>query len=101
MKKREFFYDTAENGLVAFETYKKHPGRCRFILMGSLYHPTDRERRLMILTADISMPVMDGLESSRQIRNFERSNHLPPATIIALTGLASKATQQEAFASGI
>jgi CheY-like chemotaxis protein len=47
------------------------------------------------------MPVMDGLESSRQIRSWERNNHLSSSTIIALTGLASKSVQQEAFASGI
>ncbi len=47
------------------------------------------------------MPVMDGLESTRRIREFERSSKLKAATIIALTGLASASIQQEAFASGI
>lgn len=47
------------------------------------------------------MPVMDGLESTRQIRAYEKQKQLKPAFIIALTGLASAKTQQEAFASGI
>lgn len=47
------------------------------------------------------MPVMDGLESTRQIRAHEKQEQLKPALIIALTGLASAKTQQEAFASGI
>ena len=47
------------------------------------------------------MPVMDGLESTRSIREFEQQHKLPPALIIALTGLASAGTQQEAFASGL
>lgn len=47
------------------------------------------------------MPVMDGLESARLIRAHERQQGLPPALIIALTGLASAKTQQEAYASGI
>ena len=47
------------------------------------------------------MPVMNGLEASRQIRNFERVQKLPQIFLIAVTGLASESAQQEAFASGI
>jgi CheY-like chemotaxis protein len=47
------------------------------------------------------MPVMDGLESTRLIREFEQENRLKPVTIVALTALASSSIQQEAFATGI
>ena len=50
---------------------------------------------------DISMPVMDGLESTRHIRDLERKLSSSPIPIFALTGLASDETQQEAFASGV
>lgn len=50
---------------------------------------------------DISMPVMDGFEATRQIRTFERGQDITPATIIALTGLGSAEAQEEAFVSGI
>lgn len=47
------------------------------------------------------MPVMDGLESTRHIRDLERRLSSTPITIFALTGLASAETQKEAFASGV
>lgn len=47
------------------------------------------------------MPIMDGLESARLIRKFERESHLEPVTIIAITGLATDSARHEAFASGM
>ena len=47
------------------------------------------------------MPIMNGLESTRHIREFECTHGRSPATVIALTGLASADVQREAFASGI
>lgn len=47
------------------------------------------------------MPLMNGMESARAIRNLEADRGQKPATIIALTGLASASAQQEAFSSGI
>jgi CheY-like chemotaxis protein len=57
------------------------------------------------------MPVMNGFESTRRIRNFEKEyqnmldapakESYKPATIIALTGLASANAQHEAFGSGV
>ncbi|PPJ57233.1 hypothetical protein CBER1_02846 [Cercospora berteroae] len=80
---------TAENGLQAFEVYKS-------------FLPD-------IVFMDLSMPVMDGNESARQIRRFEaeqgRSNGTErtskPALIIALTGNAKGSDQKEAFESGM
>ncbi|GIZ46402.1 hypothetical protein CKM354_000952800 [Cercospora kikuchii] len=80
---------TAEDGQQAFETYKS-------------FLPD-------IVFMDLSMPVMDGNESARQIRRFEagqgRSDAagytLQPALIIALTGNAKGSDQKEAFRSGM
>ena len=50
---------------------------------------------------DISMPVMNGMDSARGIRKLEKERGQKPAMIIALTGLASASVRQEAFSSGI
>jgi CheY-like chemotaxis protein len=54
-----------------------------------------------IIFMDISMPVMDGFEATRAIREYEGSEAgRPRAMIIALTGLASGRDQREGFESG-
>ena len=83
MIKQKRPYVLATNGQEAVDEYAKAHAECSCILM------------------DISMPIMDGLEATRRIRAFEKSHKFQPATIIALTGLASDEAQQEAFASGI
>lgn len=47
------------------------------------------------------MPIMDGIESSKNIRRYEREASLPPVALIALTGAANPNTRQEAFSSGV
>jgi CheY-like chemotaxis protein len=47
------------------------------------------------------MPIMDGIESTRHIRRYERECALEPVALIALTGAANPNTRQEAFTSGI
>ncbi|KAL3440199.1 hypothetical protein BJX65DRAFT_290959 [Aspergillus insuetus] len=84
--------ETARNGLEAVERFRENPGK--FILV----------------IIDISMPIMNGFEASRTIRQEERryfDDHPSskprwfPTKITALTGLDSEAAQKEAFASGI
>lgn len=83
MRKLHVPFSAAVNGLEALEAYK------------SATQPYD------VILMDISMPIMDGLASSREIRSFEKNNDRVPSTIIALTGAASPEARQEAFASGI
>ncbi|KAF9875466.1 hsp90-like protein [Colletotrichum karsti] len=83
MKKLGHKYTTATDGKQAVDAFKSSAGRYKCIFM------------------DISMPVMDGFEATREIRVFETKENLPRCQVFALTGLASASAQEEAFASGI
>lgn len=126
MKKQGIRYATASNGLEALDLYK-----AGFQATQSNYPPFNRRqagsstvtedtvtRPLELLTPrqglskrpptfthilmDLSMPVMDGVTSSRKIRDFEGEMGIEPAsTIIALTGLASAEAQDDALSAGI
>ncbi|KAL5590897.1 hypothetical protein FOBRF1_014454 [Fusarium oxysporum] len=83
MRKLQKPYRTAVNGQEAVNAYKETPGQFKYVLM------------------DISMPVMDGLEATRQIRAFELYNGIAASKIIAITGLGSESTREEATRSGV
>lgn len=86
MSKLHCTYETAMNGVEAVQAFREAADR-----------PFD------YIFMDISMPIMDGFEATREIRAEERG--LPEGTartvIIALTGLGSSSSQKEAFTSGI
>ncbi|MCJ1400913.1 hypothetical protein MMC11_004124 [Xylographa trunciseda] len=90
MMKREYqLVDSADNGQLAVEAAEMQTEGYDVIFM------------------DISMPVMNGFEATRAIRQIEESRRTgspddpAPALIIALTGLASSRDQSEAFTSGV
>ncbi|OIW25120.1 hypothetical protein CONLIGDRAFT_718019 [Coniochaeta ligniaria NRRL 30616] len=83
VKKSNYEYHTAENGLLALQAVQ------------NAQTPYD------VIFMDISMPVMDGLASAREIRKYERGRGQKPCTIIALTGLGSADSQNDAFSSGM
>jgi CheY-like chemotaxis protein len=47
------------------------------------------------------MPVLDGFEASRAIRQFEQTHNLMPITIIALTAHALQDAHEQCIASGM
>ncbi|KAL5409698.1 hypothetical protein PMIN03_005827 [Paraphaeosphaeria minitans] len=87
---------SAENGLIAAQTYER-------LLNATPSMPPN------IILMDLSMPVMNGFEATRQIRKSENEyakqiRHTaaaPRSFIVALTGLSSLKDQKEAFAAGV
>lgn len=113
MKKNKHKYETAVDGLEALETYKNASPPFKTVFMGKyLFRPRNLLYIIYMCVSlvwtpwltgciqDISMPVMDGLASTRNIRAFELENNIPPCTIVVLTGLGSASMQQDAYSSG-
>lgn len=101
MKKRNLPYATASNGLLALETYQEAFSPSQADTPASR-HSAKPPPPFTHVLMDISMPIMDGLTSTRKIRAFEAEKGIaPPSTIIALTGLASAEAQEDAINAGI
>jgi CheY-like chemotaxis protein len=83
VKKTKFDYITATDGAEAVDVYSSYSGKISLIFM------------------DIQMPVMDGTEATRRIRQHERDNSLPRARIVALTALGSEEAKQLALDCGV
>ncbi|MBB6262466.1 signal transduction histidine kinase/DNA-binding response OmpR family regulator [Paenochrobactrum gallinarii] len=72
--------DTADNGLIAVEMVKANPDKYHAILM------------------DVQMPVMDGIEATKTIRQTMSAEQLP---IIALTAHAYEEERNKCFKAGM
>ncbi|KAK4201881.1 putative signal transduction histidine-protein kinase [Triangularia verruculosa] len=86
VRKLNHTFLTASNGLEAAQLYKKS-------LEG-------QEKRFDLVFMDISMPIMNGFEATREIRQMELDAGVRKAKIVALTGLSSDLSRNEATASG-
>ncbi|RMJ15273.1 hypothetical protein CDV36_005079 [Fusarium kuroshium] len=87
MKKCKFTYEEAENGQEALDKFTSR-------------NLTSKKRFDYILM-DISMPVMNGIEATKRIRQVERENQIQPTTVLALTGLASADARRDVLSAGV
>jgi len=74
-------YEVARNGQEAVERFS--PGKYSIILM------------------DVEMPVMDGYETTRHIRGFEKAKDSSAIAIIAMTAHAMKGDREKCIAAGM
>ncbi|WP_147820805.1 ATP-binding protein [Salidesulfovibrio onnuriiensis] len=59
-----------------------------------------RENDYDIVLMDIQMPIMDGFEATRRIREYEKENNLPPTPVIAVTANALSEDRGRCIAAG-
>jgi len=84
LQKAGHIVDIAENGKIALDKY--HKNKYDIILM------------------DIQMPIMDGIEATLKIREWEKSNNINPADhikIVAITAYAMEKDRERCLASGM
>lgn len=81
LTKQGHILDIAENGKVALEKFKLET--YDLILM------------------DIQLPIMSGLEATREIRKMEKEKHIEPIKIIAVTAFALDNKRDECMAAGM
>ncbi|KAI1752590.1 hypothetical protein F4782DRAFT_500901 [Xylaria castorea] len=83
MKKLKLSYAEAINGLEAVTKFKEADMPFDVVLM------------------DLQMPIMDGLEATREIREYEQKNLMEKVRIVAITGVGNDETRQEAMDAGM
>jgi signal transduction histidine kinase/CheY-like chemotaxis protein len=80
-KKRNMTYYSANDGLVAFEQYKKYPN-------------------FDIVFMDIQMPKCDGPQSVKYIRQYEKSQNIKSTFVVMMTGLSDDESKEDCLNSG-
>ena len=81
LKKMGYEADFVENGYQAFKEYEK----------------ATENKAYDVVLMDIQMPILDGIQAGRKIREMERENE---CCIIALTANVLEETREDAMASG-
>ncbi len=78
--------DTAVNLALATKLMKRRGHDITAVENGQEAYEAFQKESFDVILMDIHMPVMDGLESTKKIREFESSNpSRPPTPIIAMT----------------
>lgn len=87
------------NNAQTISTYLEHKGYC-LMLAGNGQEAIEviKQRKPDLILMDVQMPVMDGFEATRQIRQNSQFIDIP---IIALTALAMPGDRDQCFAAGM
>jgi PAS domain S-box-containing protein len=93
--------EDSENNRLLIEFFlKSTPYRVRFAANGSQAVERVAAGGIDLVLMDMEMPVMDGYEATRRIRELERTAGRPALAIVALTAYAMKEDEQRCLAAG-
>lgn len=82
LNNNEIDYDVAENGKIALDLYLS--------------------RKYDLILMDIQMPIMNGIECTKKIREFEQKSKISsPIPIVAVTAFASENDKKNCFNAGM
>ncbi|KAK5159288.1 hypothetical protein LTS14_002430 [Recurvomyces mirabilis] len=101
VKKSHFTFVCAENGLEAVEAYKATVAEKTEEYFPSVMGSSRPPGRFDYVFMDVSMPVMNGLDATKEIREIEQRSGIKRTKVIALTGLASKEARKQAETAGV
>ena len=95
MRREKHTYEQSENGQEALEAFKASNGP------ESPDGDNDSRQPFDFVLMDIGMPVMNGIQCTKAIREHERKHNLPPTYIVACTAWGDGKTQREAKEAGM
>jgi CheY-like chemotaxis protein len=93
--------DNAINRLVTCEFLCLLGYRCDTAADGLEALQRTAERSYDLVLMDVQMPLMDGLEATRELRRRESASRRPRQTVIALTASATDADRERALTAGM
>jgi CheY-like chemotaxis protein len=93
MRREKHTYEQSENGQEALETFKASNGA------GASENKARQPFDFVLM--DIGMPVMNGIQCTKAIREHERKHNLTPTYIVACTAWGDGQTQREAKEAGM
>ncbi|HEV8539985.1 MAG TPA: response regulator, partial [Nitrospiraceae bacterium] len=92
--------DAADNRLLVQAYLKKTAHHLDVAVDGAIAVAKVRAQEYDLVLMDMQMPVMDGYDATRAIRQWEQEQGRPPMPIIALTAHALKGDEEKSLAAG-
>jgi CheY-like chemotaxis protein len=92
--------DAEDNRLLIQAYLKQTPHRLDIAENGEIACGKFKVGRYNLVLMDMQMPVLDGYDATRAIREWERANHRPPTPILALTAHALQGDAEKSLKAG-
>jgi signal transduction histidine kinase/CheY-like chemotaxis protein len=92
--------DSEDNRFLIAEYLKRSPCSLDVAENGEIALGMMKSRHYDLVLMDAHMPVMDGFEATRGMREWERGRNMPPMPILALTADAFKEAKGQSAAAG-